>query len=173
MKPRKFLAALGVTIVASVGLVALTASPASAGTYTHQLVHSSGYCVESPTPYLGQQLILNYCGGPASHNQHFTFEDAGYLAWHYYIHLENSPYCLVPGNADLFNSTIILWVCDYSSDKFIWILGFPHYPNIDDRDLANDYSAYCMDTSVVPTAGEYLRATGCLRGWYNLHPVSS
>jgi hypothetical protein len=171
MKLRKLLAGLGVTIVASVGVVALTASPASAATYgPYTLLHSSGYCVESPTPYLGEQLILNYCGGPASHNQHFMFEDAD-AAWHYFIHLENSPYCLVPGNADLFNSTVILWVCDRSSSKFIWILGFPN-GNWYDRDLANLYNARCIDTSVVPTAGEYLRTTGCLRGWYNLYAAS-
>ena len=158
-------------LIVSFGIV----TPASAATYgPEKLVHSSGYCVEAPTPYLGQQVILNYCGGPASHNQHFTFEDAGFVAWQYFIHLEGSPYCLQPGAPDLYNSTIVLWTCNPLSTAQIWILGFPHYPNTTDRDLANSYNARCIDTppGEVPVAGSYLRATGCLRGWYNLYYVS-
>ena len=73
--------ALGILSTLAILVVSFgIAAPASAATYgPEKLVHSSGYCVESPTPYLGQQVILNYCGGPASHNQHFMFEDAGFV----------------------------------------------------------------------------------------------
>jgi hypothetical protein len=143
-----------------VGMAVALASPASASTYgPYQLLHVSGYCLEAPSGNLGQQLILNYCGGPASHNQHLTFEDAG-DAWLYFLHLEGSPYCLVPGNADLFMSTIVLWTCDRSSTKYMWRLGFTETVDLSKRNLCLVYHSgnnpsWCMD-KYNPTAGSYL-----------------
>jgi hypothetical protein len=153
-------AVLTATLLGVVGAAAL-ASPASAATYgPYQLTHQSFFCMEAPTSNLGQQVILNYCGGPASHNQHINFEDSGTGAYQYFLHVEGSAYCLVPGNADLYNSTIVLWTCDYSSSRFIWYLGFPRETNLNARSLQNIYNALCMD-SKTSTAGVYVRMNFC------------
>lgn len=172
MKIRTRLGAVLVATLLGVGGAVVLASPASATTYRHTLQHASWYCMEAPTANLGQQVILNYCGGPASHNQHFNFEDSGTGAYQYFLHLEGSAYCLVPGNADLYNSTVVLWTCDYSSSRFIWYLGFPRETNPNARSLQNIYNALCMDNTS-PGAGVYVKMYFCYpEGFWRLTPAS-
>jgi len=174
-------AALTTVLLAVVGAVAL-ASPASAASYgPYELKHGrSGLCLEAPTSNLNQQLILNYCGGPASHNEHFIFDDSGTGAYQYFVRLEGTSYCLVPGNADLFGSTVVLWPCDYGSYRFVWYLGFPRETDHDVRNLMNMYtvqhnapaSGWCID-STNSNAGVYVTMRGCYGdGFWWLTPKS-
>jgi hypothetical protein len=159
--------ALLATVLLSITAAVALASPASAWTYgPDELKHgASGLCLEAPTSDPNQQLILNYCGGPASHNEHFLFDDSGTGAYQYFVRLEGTSNCLVPGNADLWNSTIVLWPCDYGSYRFVWYLGFPSEVNHDLRGLMNVYTAQkdaprCMD-NLNASAGSFVRMVGC------------
>jgi hypothetical protein len=173
-------AALTAVLLGVVGAAAL-ASPASAAAYgPYELKHgASGFCLEAPTSNINQQLILNYCGGPASHNEHFIFDDSGTGAYQYFVRLEGTSYCLVPGNADLFGSTIVLWPCDYGSYRFVWYLGFPSEVNHAQRNLMNVYTAQaplysprCIDNTNT-SAGVYVKMLGCYGdGFWWLTPKS-
>jgi hypothetical protein len=128
--------------------------------------------MESPSNGLGQQLILNYCGGPASHNEHYVFEDVG-GAWLYFIHLEGSPYCLVPGNANLYHTTIVQWTCNYSSDTFMWRLAFVETGDTTKRWLQSVHKpAWCID-NLNPSAGAYLVLENCyITDFWHLNPAA-
>ncbi len=171
MRLRRKLAAIAGTVIMGLGGAVALASPAQAYTYgPYQLRHISQYCLEMPggPSNFGGQLILNYCGGPASHNQHVIFDDAG-AAWLYFLHIEGSSYCLVPGNADLYHSTIIQWTCDYTLSRFKWRLTFPlGEGSPDKRGLQNVYQpAWCID-NWYPSAGAYLVMENCSTNYWNL-----
>lgn len=169
-------AALAALLLGTVGAVAL-ASPASAWVYgPFQLQHVSGYCLEAPSgpSGFGQQLTLNYCGGPSSHNQHFTLNDTNIAgSWNYVFQVEGSAYCITPGDADLYNSTIVTWTCNTSSSKFIWHLGFPNGEGVPEhRNLSNNYNGLCID-NYSASPGAYVRDLNCITsGWFHLVSVA-
>jgi hypothetical protein len=151
---RRIAAAVGAALLGVGGAVAL-AAPASAAVYSHPVVHNSGLCLDVPgfSTVAGQQLTLYPCNGGS--NQTFLFEDAG-GDWLYYIHPRHNPsMCLVPGNASLFNSTIIQWPCD-GGTRQRWNLGFGPF----DRILVDTYSGWCAGVdSAFP--GTYVRQADC------------
>ncbi len=172
---RKIAAILGTVLLGAVGAVAV-GSPALAYTYgPDQFRHISQYCVEMPggPGNFGGQLILNYCGGPASHNQHIVLNDTvPFVAWQYTLQIEGSPYCLVAGNSDLFLSTIVQWTCDPTSDRFKWLLTFPNgVGQPTKRGLSSVHQpAWCID-KFNPTAGSYLVMDNCSTNYYDVIPA--
>lgn len=151
---RRIIGIIGALLVGIVGTVAL-ATPASAGTYVHPLVNNSGLCLDVPgfSTQPGVQLILSSCNGGS--NQTFLFDDAG-GAWLYNIRPSHNPsMCLVPGNADLFNSTIIQWPCDRGIRQR-WYLGFGMW----DRILVNSHSGWCAGVNFA-FSGAYVTQASC------------
>jgi hypothetical protein len=145
---------IGALLVGIGGAVALT-TPASAGTYSHPVVHNSGRCLDVPgfSTIPGTQLAIYACNG--GNNQTFLFEDAG-GAWMYYIHPRHNPsMCLMPGNADLFGSTVIQWPCDRGIRQK-WYLGFGPF----DRILVNPYSNWCAGVDFA-FSGAYVTVADC------------
>jgi len=175
MKVRTRVGAALIAVFAGVAGAVALGSPASASTWgPFQPVHSSGYCFEAPggAGGFGQQVILNYCGGPASHNQHIVLEDTNTGPWLYFMRVEGSPYCLVPGNADLYHTTIVQWTCDYTSDRFIWGLEFVSQNDTSKRWLRSEHQpAWCLD-KLDPVAGSLLVLENCyITDFWRLNPA--
>lgn len=157
---RRVVGILGALLL-GVGGAAFVASPASAGTYAHPVIHTSGYCLDVPnfSKQPLEQLILSPCNGGA--NQTFLFEDAD-GPWLYYIHpSHNRSMCLVPGNADLFNSTIVQWPCDRGLQQK-WYLGFGPFNRI----LVNSRSGFCAGVDFA-YSGAFVTQADC-KGNYRI-----
>jgi hypothetical protein len=154
---RKIVGITGALLMGIVGAVAL-ATPASAGTYRHQLQNASGLCLEAPGNGRNVQLILNTCTGAA--NQQFDFIDAGYN-WAYFLQPASSGLCLIPGVSNLYDSTVVLWDCNWSRAQ-VWFLDFGSAPGT--RALRNSYSGYCLGVRYA-YAGAMVRQNECSANW--------
>lgn len=120
---------IGALLVAGVlglgGAVALS-SPAQAADWgPYKLVHTvTGLCAEVPhgSMVMGEQLRLGVCGPTPTWYQEFWFSDAG-SAWRYFIRPGHNLWCIRPGVANQFNSTIIQWSCgNWTDDSEVWFL---------------------------------------------------
>ena len=153
MKLRVRIAAIIGTLLLGVGVAVALEAPASAGTYPHTIV-IRGLCVEVPNGSFnwGEQLRLNNCNG--SRSQVFNFEDAGF-DWGYFLMPSYNGLCLTPGNASLFNSTIIQWPCNWGSRQ-TWVLGFAP----DSRILYTTFSRWCLGVSSA-FVGAYVTQGDC------------
>lgn len=164
---QRILALLTAVALGTCGAVAL-AAPAHAASYgPYFLVHKiSGLCVEVPnfsTAPLEQTRLTN-CAD--SSNQFFWFTDAG-DDWLYSIRpYYNSTFCLEPGNADLYNSTIVQWPCN-GAFKEVWRLTFPNGKGVIDRQFQNTASTLCMSVGI-SFVGAYVVQRNCYNGtiWY-------
>jgi len=154
---RKVVGIVGALLIGIVGAVVF-AAPASAGTYRHQLQNASGYCLEIPSNTRNAQLILNTCTGAA--NQQFDFIDAG-SNWAYFLRPAGSGFCLVPGVAGLFDSTIVLWDCSWSGPQ-VWYLDFGWASGT--RALRNSYNGWCIGVQYA-YAGAMVRQDNCADNW--------
>lgn len=149
---RRVAAIIGAVVLGTFGAVAIE-SPASAYTYPH-LITAGGYCLEVPNSSgaWGEQLRLNYCTG--ARNQVFNFVDAGF-DWGYSIRPAHSGLCLMPGNANLYNSTIIQWGCNGGSRQ-TWVIASAPSSLI----LYTTYSRWCLGVDYA-YVGAYVTQGDC------------
>lgn len=149
---QRIAAIVGAAVLGIGGAVALEA-PASAATYPH-LVTIGGYCLEVPNAsgVWGEQLRLNNCTGAS--NQVFNFVDAGF-SYGYSVRPAHDGLCLMPGNANLLNSTIIQWGCN-GSNRQTWVIGFAP----DSLILYTTYSRWCLGVNYA-YVGAYVTQGDC------------
>ncbi len=168
MKFRSKITRFLVVLFAAVSGLAATASPASATSYgPFWIVHASGWCLEVPNTsyYYGEQLKLAECGSNTQYNQFFHLDDTPEFNYHYYIRPPYNWYCLTPGDASLLNSTIIQWGCDFSANRYKWVLQTMSWSsNPTDRSLMNVASGYCLRVDLA-YIGAYVRQGVCNNNW--------
>ena len=128
MKIKQRVGALLVATLLGLGLAVSLATPAAATDYgPFKLVNMvSNLCLEVPNGSMvkGEQLKIGVCGPAGTWYQTFYFTDAC-CAWHYFIRPGHNWWCLAPGSAGLFNSTIIQWDCNWGDGNEVFFLQTP------------------------------------------------
>ncbi len=122
MKIRQRVGALFAAVLVGLTSALVLATPAHAADYLHRIVSRQGWCIEVPidpatglpSMRLSEQLRLSVCGPTSgSWNQKFWFSD-GALSNMYFIRPGHNLWCIQPG-ANISNSTVVQWGCDWGS----------------------------------------------------------
>lgn len=159
MKLHVRIVALIIAMLAGLAGAVAVSSPAQAYDYgPFKLVNQvTGLCLEVPNGSMafGEQLKIGVCGPAGTWHQMFYFSDAG-PAFHYFIRPANNWWCLIPGNASLFRSTVVQWGCDWANgDEVFYILAPGGQGPLDPRILATANGFYLQPESA--NVGAYIR----------------
>lgn len=159
MKLRTRVTAL--TVAVFVGFAGAVAVSSSAQAYDYgpfKLVNqATQLCLEVPNGSMtfGEQLKIATCGPSGTWRQMFYFSDAG-SAFHYFIRPAHNWWCLIPGNASLYRSTIIQWSCDWAnSNEVFYVLAPDEQGPLDPRLLVTSNGFYLQPESA--QTGAYVR----------------
>lgn len=159
MKIRTRITAVTIAVVLGVAGAVAVSSPAQAYDYgPFKLVNqATGLCLEVPngSMTMGEQLKIASCGPAGTWRQMFYFSDAS-GAFRYFVRPAHNWWCLVPGNASLYRSTVIQWSCDWGNSNEVFYVLAPggQGPN-DPRLLVTSNGFYLQPENT--TAGAYVR----------------